>query len=97
MLLLQFVVLQLADCMSTLAFLRSGVAEANPLVRAALALSTQPAVALAFSKAFGIALALAAWRSGRFQLLRKVNLVFAVCVVWNLVALALGPGSNAAG
>ncbi len=94
MLLLEFVALQLADCLSTLAFLHGGVGEGNPLIRAALAFTGQPATALVLTKVLGIALAMVAWRTGRLQLLRRVNVLFAAAVVWNLVALALGPGAK---
>ena len=89
MLLLHFALLQLLDFATTLWFLREGVTEANPLVRATLALCGQPMAALAGVKLVGLAPAWLAWRSGRHGLLRKVNLVFAACVVWNLAALWL--------
>ena len=87
MLLIHFAVLQLLDLATTLWFLREGVAEANPLLRAALAMGAQPVVALAGSKLAGFVPAWLAWRSGRHGLLRKINFVFAACVVWNLAAL----------
>jgi hypothetical protein len=33
-------------------------------------------------------MALFAWKSRRFRLLRRANLFFAVCVGWNLLAIA---------
>jgi len=89
MLLLKFALLQVLDLATTLWFLRQGVAEANPIVRAALAVCSQPVLALAGTKMAGLAPAWLAWRSGRHALLRKINLVFAACVVWNLAALWL--------
>ena len=89
MLLLQFTGLQILDALTTLWFLGHGVAEANPVVRWALAWIGQPAVALAAVKAAGFAPALWAWRSGRHGLLRRINLLFAACVAWNLAALAV--------
>jgi len=87
-LLLEFAVLQVFDLVSTLTFLRHGVAEANPLMRMALAVSVPGVVALGVPKVFAVALAAYAWRSGGTRLLRRVNFIFGACVVWNLVALA---------
>ena len=89
MLLLQFAVLQVLDAATTLWFLQHGVAEANPLLRWAFALSDQPALALAATKSLGLAPAVWAWRSGRHGVLRKVNLWFVGCVAWNLMAVWL--------
>jgi len=89
MLLFLFIGLQLLDAATTMVFLRHGVAEGNPLVRAALGFSTSPALGLAMAKAAGVALAALAWRSGRQRLLWLVNVVFAGCVLWNLAATAL--------
>jgi len=87
MLLLGFMVLQFLDALSTLIFLRHGVGEANPLIRAALNTFGNPVLALAAPKVFAMALAFYAWRSDRHGLLRCMNCVFAVCVGWNLLAL----------
>jgi len=84
---LSFVLLQALDTVSTLVFLRHGMAEANPLMRMALAAIPIPAAALALPKLAAGTLALAAWRSGRLRLLRRVNLVFLGCVAWNLLAI----------
>lgn len=77
------------DALTTLLFLRQGVSEANPLIRAALSISSNPALALVAPKVFAIALALYAWRSGRRGLLRRMNILFALFVGWNLVAVAV--------
>jgi hypothetical protein len=88
MLLVLFIGLQLLDGATTMWFLRQGVAEGNPLIRAALGLSATPAVGLAITKIAGVALAALAWRSGRQRLLWVVNVVFAGCVLWNVAATA---------
>lgn len=80
--------LQLFDLATTLIFLRHGVAEANPLVAALIRHSAKPALAVLLTKAAGCGLGLFAWTSGRTRLLRRANLFFAVCVGWNLVAIA---------
>jgi hypothetical protein len=97
MLLIQFVGLQIADALTTLVFLQRGVGEANPLIRVALAMFGQPALGLAIAKALGIGVALVAWRTGRCGMLRKINLLFAACVAWNLLAIALSPATALAG
>jgi hypothetical protein len=87
--LLVFLFLQLCDLATTLVFLHHGVHEANPLVSALIRLSAQPAVALLLVKAAGCAMALYSWRTGRHRLLRGANLFFALCVGWNLLAIAI--------
>jgi len=84
-----FALLQVIDALTTLLFLRHGVGEANPLIRTALAISGNPALALAVPKVFAMALGLYAWRSGRRELLRRMNFVFAIVAAWNLVAVAV--------
>lgn len=86
--LLVFVVLQFCDLATTLVFLRHGVGEANPLVSALIRVSAQPAMALLLAKMAGCGLAVYAWRSRRTRLLRRANFFFALCVGWNLAALA---------
>ena len=86
--LLIFFALQCCDMATTLVFLRHGVSEANPLVGAALRMSSHPAVGLAVVKLLGCGLGIVAWRGNRLRLLRRVNLLFAVCVAWNLAAIA---------
>lgn len=89
-LLLVFIGLQVLDVLTTVLFLHNGVREANPIVRAVLAGSTSPGLALLPAKAFAIALGGFAWYTGRKGLLWKMNLLFALCVAWNLVAAAVG-------
>ena len=86
--LLIFLALQFCDLATTLVFLQHGVGEANPLVAALMRVSAQPAVAVLLVKAAGCGLAVYAWRSRRTRLLRRANLFFALCVGWNLLAIA---------
>jgi hypothetical protein len=86
--LLVFLVLQFCDLATTLLFLHHGVAEGNPLVAALVRVTAQPAVALLLVKAAGCGIAVYAWRGRRIRLLRRANLFFAMCVGWNLLALA---------
>ena len=87
--LLVFAALQLADFATTLWFLQHGVAEANPLVTALIRVLGPPALALLLLKAAACAMAVNAWRSRRTRLLRGANLFFALCVGWNLLAIAI--------
>ena len=97
MILIAFICLQALDALTTLLFLRHGVGEANPLIRAALARAADPRIALALAKILAVVLGTVAWRSGRKRLLRKINVLFALCVVWNLVAAWVGHGAGAVG
>jgi hypothetical protein len=87
--LLLFVALQFCDALTTLVFLRHGVSEANPIVRFALTFSADPALPLIALKLAACGLAWLGWRSGRRRLLRRLNVLFALCVAWNLIALAV--------
>jgi hypothetical protein len=89
MLLFAFTGLQLLDGLTTLIFLQHGINEANPLVGALLRIFSHPALALAAPKLFAVTLGCYAWRTGRSRLLRRMNLVFALCVSWNLAAILL--------
>lgn len=94
MLLLQFTALQILDALTTLWFLRHGIAEANPLLRWEFGWCPQPGLALALAKSFSLLPAVWAWHSGRHGVLRKVNLVFLGCVAWNLIALGVSSWST---
>jgi hypothetical protein len=83
-----FLLLQFCDGITTLAFLRHGVAEANPLIRLVLGVSATPLIALLVVKAAGCAIAWLAWRASRLRLLRRINCFFAACVAWNLLIVA---------
>ena len=89
-LLVQYSYLQVLDFVSTIAFLAYGVQEANPLVRWLMTASSSPVTGLLVVKLAAVGLGIAAWRMNRRRLLARANIFFAVVVVWNLVALALG-------
>jgi len=86
-LLLEFSYLQILDFMTTVAFLLHGVHEANPLVRLAIQYSPHPLGGLMAVKVLAMALGIYCWRRGREVLLRRMNILFAAVVVWNIVAL----------
>jgi Domain of unknown function (DUF5658) len=89
-LLLQYSYLQVLDFMTTVAFLLHGVHEGNPLVRAAIHLSPNPLSGLLAIKVLAVALGIYCWKGGRDRLLMKINILFAVIVAWNMVALIVG-------
>jgi hypothetical protein len=87
---LQFLYLQGLDLLTTVAFLMSGVSEANPFVRFAIQRAGDPLVGLVFVKAVALGLGMVCLGRGRVKLLQKANIFFALLVVWNLVSLILG-------
>jgi hypothetical protein len=86
-LLVQFSYLQLLDILTTLLFLTSGVKEANPVVRLAMAATHSPLVGLLILKVLALAFALYCVFTARARVLKRINLFFALLVIWNLVAL----------
>jgi hypothetical protein len=92
----QFSYLQVLDFLSTLAFLLLGVQEANPFVRMAILVAPTPLHGLAAVKVLALALGLFCIKSGRLQLLARINLLFAFVVAWNLVALICAAAQNGA-
>jgi Domain of unknown function (DUF5658) len=88
-LLWQYSYLQVLDFLTTIAFLVNGVREGNPLVRLALNLGSNPIGSLVAVKFLAVLLGFYCWRVGKRQLLVRINLLFAVLVAWNLVALIL--------
>ncbi len=88
-LLWQFSYLQILDFLTTIAFLLHGVREGNPIVRLALGTGANPLVSLLIVKLLAILLGIYCWYRGRRQLLFRINVLFALLVAWNLVALIL--------
>jgi Domain of unknown function (DUF5658) len=86
-LLLHYAYLQVLDFLTTVAFMINGVKEGNPLVRLAMSVSPNPMSALLTVKLAAVALGILCFCTGRERLLSRINIVFAVLVAWNLVAL----------
>jgi hypothetical protein len=78
------------DLLTTMAFLLHGVQEGNPLIRLALRYSSHPLGGLLLIKMLALAMGIYCWRCGRERLLTRINILFAVVVAWNLVALIAG-------
>jgi len=95
-LLLQYSYLQILDFMTTVAFLLNGIHEGNPLVRVALRYAPHPLGGLLAVKLAALALGIYCWRAGRNRLLMRINILFALVVAWNLVALILASGGRIA-
>ncbi len=89
-LLLQYSYLQMLDFMTTIAFLLSGIREGNPLVRLAIAYAPHPLSGLLAVKLLAVGLGFYCWRRGREKLLFRINILFALVVAWNMVALIIG-------
>ena len=79
-----YVVLQIADLVSTLVFLSLGVQEGNPLVAFFMRVTT-PLIGLLIVKAAALALGLFYVSTGRS--LTKINVFFIVLFMWNLLAI----------
>ena len=93
-LLIQYSYLQVLDFLTTVAFLMTGVREGNPVVRAVLAYSPSAVLGLMFVKVAAVVLGVYCWRMGRTRTLIRINILFAVVIAWNLVALILGTASR---
>ena len=89
-LLLHYSYLQVLDFLTTIAFLVNGVKEANPLVRLALNAGHNPIGSLIGVKVLAVMLGIYCWRMGRERLLSRINVMFALVIAWNLIALILG-------
>jgi len=86
----QFSYLQVLDLLSTLAFLLLGVHEGNPVVKMALYNAPHPVMGLIAVKLAAVGLGVFCVRMGRFKLLGRINIFFALLVAWNMVALIVG-------
>lgn len=89
-LLLQYAYLQVLDFLTTVAFLVHGVEEANPLVRFAMNATHGALAGLIAVKVVAFLLGLYCWRSGKQRLLMRINILFAIVVAWNVIAVIAG-------
>jgi len=94
--LLNYSYLQILDFLTTIAFMVNGVKEGNPMVRLAIQISPSPISGLIAVKILAVMLGFYCWRMGRERLLKRMNVLFAVVIAWNLVALIVGTLSNQA-
>ena len=89
-LLIQYSYLQMLDLLTTFAFLLRGIQEGNPMVRFAMRFSSHPLGGLLAVKMLALGLGIYCWRCGRHRLLTRINILFAIVVAWNLLALIAG-------
>ncbi len=85
----QFAYLQALDLLSTAAFLSHGVGEANPVVRWSMSMAPNPVSGLLAVKLLALLFAVYCIKSQRLVLLSKVNIFYAVLIVWNMVCLVM--------
>jgi len=81
-----FVFLQLADLATTLAVLRMGGAEENPLVKHLMAFGLVRGLVLA--KLLTVAFGVGCFLASKYRALRVANFVFVAIVAWNLSIIA---------
>jgi hypothetical protein len=84
------------DFMTTIAFLMNGIREGNPVVRMALQYAPHPLGGLLAVKIAAVALGIYCWRGGRERLLFRINILFALVVAWNMVALIVASAASKA-
>ena len=85
--LLIFTYFQFLDLLTTVIFLMQGLQEANPMVKFAMRAAPSPLLGLVLVKVAALALGVYCWRLGRRSLLLRINVLFAILVSWNLLAL----------
>ena len=81
-------ILQCLDALTTLTFLRQGVAEGNPLLVWALPYAHAPWIGLVAAKLMAALIGLYCYRNGRIKALRLANTGYSLMVGWNLTAIA---------
>ena len=86
-LILQYCYLQVLDLLTTVAFLIHGVKEANPVVKGMMHITASPVAGLLLIKLLAMALGVYCWRIQRYRLLLRMNILFALLVAWNMMAL----------
>ena len=89
-LILQYAYLQVLDLLTTIAFLINGVKEANPLVKGMMHVTSSPMMGLVLVKLLAMALGVYCWRIRKYRLLLRINILFALLVAWNIMALIAG-------
>ncbi len=89
-LLIQYSYLQMLDLLTTFAFLLRGIQEGNPMVRSRCGFRRIRWGGCWRLKMLALGLGFYCWRCGRQRLLTRINILFAIVVAWNLVALIAG-------
>lgn len=89
----QYTYLQALDLLTTVAFLKGGLNEANPLIARLIESGSSPLSALLVVKVCALVLGLYCWREQRRTTLLKANAFYAVLIAWNLLCLIVGLGN----
>lgn len=94
-LMVQYSYLQVLDFLTTVAFLAHGIQEANPLVRGLIGITESSVGGVLLAKLIAIALGIYCWKMGRVNLLVRINILFALLIAWNIIAIAVGASHGA--
>ena len=87
-----FVYLQVLDLLTTLVGFRLGASEASPFIR--MLMHFGPAVGVALSKLFALALAALCMYLKKDHLIRWITYWYGVLVVWNLLVMLGAPWTH---
>ena len=81
-----FVLLQVLDMATTLVGLRLGGTELNPMIASLMRL-TEPAIGLLLAKLIGFGLGGYFIWTQKTRLIRRINILFAILVLWNTLVI----------
>lgn len=98
-LLVHYLYLQSLDLLTTIALLRNGVLEGNPVLQLLFRQTVSPLYLLVGAKLIALALGVYFWQMQKPRLIATVNACYAFLIAWNLIALAARPAewNNALG
>ena len=85
----QYGYLQVLDILTTLAFLQTGVNEANPLIASLMQTALSPLTVLIAVKVCALCLGIYCWRVQRRTTLSRATTFYAVLIAWNLLCLVV--------
>ena len=86
---MQYCYLQDLDLLTTLAFLKTGVNEANPLIASLMQTALSPLTVLIAVKACALALGIYCWHVQRRTTLSRATMFYAGVIAWNLLCLVI--------
>ena len=89
----QYGYLQILDLLTTLAFLKGGVNEGNPLIASLIETASSPLTVLIAAKVCALLLGVYCWRVQRRTTLLRATTFYAVLIAWNLLCLIVGLGT----
>jgi hypothetical protein len=92
-LLVQYGYLQVLDLLTTLAFLKSGLKEGNPLIANVIYTGASPVTVLVTVKLCALSLGIYCCHVQRRTAISRANTFYALLVAWNLICLIVGSGT----